>query len=274
MAPTEERLELAQITIDPEMQRRVEGIDPDHIRALEAVAEAWPPLLVVQYNGSLVLVDGFHRYAAAQNLGLTTVPVEIRDMPEDGDLKALAFALNAAHGRPLTLTDRRAEAERLLRARPEVSNLEVSRRAGLAPTTIATIRARLEELAAIDPMPERLGIDGTRYPVGPERSSRSPGVLPDASLGERFSGAVGRVFTSGERREQRQLTSYFRRLAVALEDSDDLTGWTTDEDAAEACVLVLGQDVAAELAERLGRPCRNVLNVAIALGYADDEDTP
>lgn len=267
-----DQFNLDRITIDPALQPRVDGIDPDHVRALEVVHETWPPLVAVERAGTIILVDGFHRYAAAQNLGLATVPVEIRDIPEDGDLKALAFSLNAVHGRALTLTDRRAEAERLLRAHPEGSNLEVSRRTGLAPTTIATIRARLEDASAIEPTPERLGIDGTRYPVSSSRSPRSAGDLPDEGLGERFSEAVGRVFTSGERREQRQLTSYFRRLAVALEDSDDLTGWDTAEDAAEACRLVLGADAAADLGERLGRPCRNVLNVAIALGYVDAED--
>lgn len=149
--------------------------------------------------------------------------------------------------------------------------MEVSRRAGLAPTTIATIRARLEEAAAIEPAPERLGIDGTRYPVSTARSSRSAGDLPDEGVGALLGGVVGRMFSKQERRQQRQLTSYLRRLAVALEDSDDLTGWDTAEDAAEACSLVLGADTAADLGERLGRASRNVLNVAIALGY-DDED--
>ncbi len=272
MASTEKQLDLRQITIDPTLQPRVDGIDPDHVRALEVVHETWPPLTVVHQDGQHILIDGFHRIAAAQNLGLQTVPVEIRHLPPDGDLKALAFGLNAVHGRALTLTDRRTEAERLLRERPEVSNLEVSRRAGLAPTTIATIRTRLEEAAAIEPAPERLGIDGTRYPVSTARSSRSPGEVPDEGLGERFSGAVGRVFTSGERREQRAIASYIRRLVVALEDSDDITGWDTAEDAADACRLVLGHDDAADLGERLGRTCHNVLNVAIALGYVDDED--
>ncbi|MDP9470032.1 MAG: ParB N-terminal domain-containing protein [Chloroflexota bacterium] len=269
---TEHQVRVEDITIDPTLQPRVEGIDPDHVRTLEASRETWPPLIVVALDGQHVLVDGFHRYAAAQNLGLDAVPVEIRTPPPDGDLKALAFALNAVHGRPLSLADRRAEAERLLREWPVVSNLEVSRRAGLAPTTIATIRARLEEAAAIEAAPERIGADGTRYPVSTARSLRAPGVLPDEGLGERLSGAVGRVFTSEERRQQRQVASYFKRLAVALEDGDDLPGWETAPDAAGACRLVLGEEEAADLGERLDRTSRNVLDVAVALGYADRED--
>ncbi|MDP9359375.1 MAG: ParB/RepB/Spo0J family partition protein [Chloroflexota bacterium] len=265
-------LPITTITVLSDLQPRVAGLDEAHVLALQEASEGWPPLAVVQQGNAYVLVDGFHRFAAAQNLGLARVPARLLPLPADGDLKGLAFALNAVHGRPLSLADRRAEAERLLREWPVVSNLEVSRRAGLAPTTIATIRARLEEAAAIEAAPERIGADGTRYPVSTARSLRAPGVLPDEGLGERVSGAVGRVFTSEERRQQRQVASYFKRLAVALEDGDDLPGWETAPDAAEACRLVLGEEEAADLGERLGRTSRNVLDVAVALGYADRED--
>jgi hypothetical protein len=264
-------LPLEQIVIDPALQPRVDGIDPDHVRMLETVPESWTPLVAVMADGQYVLTDGFHRYASAQNLGLEVVTVDVVAMPSNGDLKALAFSLNAKHGRPLSLTDRRAEAGRLLLAHPEVSNLEVSRRVGLSPTTVAAIRTRLEEADAIAPLPERIGADGTRYPVTTTRSLRHPGTLPDEGIGERLTATVGGLFTSEERRRQRKLAVYFRRLVVAVEDGDDLAGWDTAENAAEACRLVLGHDAAADLGERLGRRCRNVLNVAIVLGYVDDQ---
>lgn len=265
------QIALDRIIIDPALQPRVDGIDPDHVHALEQVPDAWPPLMVVHQDGQDILVDGFHRFAAAQNLGRESVAVEVVDMPPDGDLKGLAFALNAKHGRPLSLPDRRAEAERLLRAHAEVSNLEVSRRAGLAPTTVAAIRVRLEDMAAIEPAPERIGADGTRYPVTIAQSPRSRGDLPEQGFGDLVGQTVGRLFTSEERRQQRQIASYFKRLAIALEDGDDLGGWGTATDAADACRLVLGNDAAFDLGHRLGRTSRNVLDVAIALGY-DDED--
>ncbi len=272
MQPQRFELSLNQIEIDPVLQPRVDGIDPDHVRMLEAVPESWAPLVAVMVDGQYVLIDGFHRYAAAQNLGLESVMVDVVDMPSDGDLKALAFSLNAQHGRPLSLTDRRAEAERILRAHPEVSNMEVSRRVGLSPTTVAAIRTRLEEADAITPVPERIGADGTRYPVTTTRSLRHPGTLPDEGIGERLKATMGGLFTPEERRRKRKLAAYFRRLAVALEDGDDLDGWATDEDAAEACRLVFGDEDATNLGDQLGRASRNVLNVAVALGYVDDED--
>ncbi len=227
-------LDLNHIIIDPALQPRVSGIDPDHVRSLQEASESWPPLAVVRRGNASVLVDGYHRFAAAQNLGLATVPVRVVPSPADGDLHALAFALNAVHGRPLSLADRLAEAERLLSLQSEVSNMEVARRAGLSPTTVAAVRARLEDQAAIAPAAERIGADGTRYPATPSTPQRPAGRLPDAGFGELVGGAVGRLFTSGERRQQRQIALYLRRLAVALEDQAELSGWEEPGDAASS----------------------------------------
>lgn len=264
-------LPLDQIVIVPDLQPRVAGLDEGHIRALEDAAGNWPPLVAVQRGTRFILGDGLHRFTAAQNLGLARVPVRVLPLPADGDLHALAFALNAVHGRPLGLPDRRAEAERLLNLRPEVSNMEVARRAGLSPTTVAAIRAQLEDRAAIAPTSERVGADGTRYPAIPSTPQRPAGRLPDPGLGEMVGGAVGRLFTSAERRQQRLIALYLRRLAVALEDQTELAGWEKPDDAAEACRLVLGEEEAAALAERLGQACERVLAVADALGYGAEE---
>lgn len=263
---------ITAITVDPELQPRTAGINPDHVRALEAVADSWPPLITVERSGTVILVDGFHRYAAAQNIGLVTVSAEIRDMPADGDLKGLAFTLNAAHGRPLTLQDRRTRAGDLLRLHSDWADREVGRRCGLAQPTVAKLREQLESTAQIEQTDIRVGQGGYTYTVGTNVKQRPQGDLPGEALGDVVSSAVGRLFTSAERRDQRQLTSYLRRLAVALEDSDDLVGWETADEAAASCRLVLGHDDAADLGVRLGRSSRNVLNVAIALGYDDDED--
>lgn len=69
MASTEKQLDLRQITIDPTLQPRVDGIDPDYVRALEDALDTVPPILVVKQEGRDVLVDGFQRVAAFQNRG-------------------------------------------------------------------------------------------------------------------------------------------------------------------------------------------------------------
>lgn len=267
---------LADITVDATFQPRIDGVDLNHVRSLEAVAETWPPLKVVSHGDGYLLVDGFHRFAAAQNLGLETVTVEILDPPEDGDLLGLAFALNAVHGRPLTLSDRRAFANRLLKAHPDWSDREIGRRCGLVQPTIARIRQDLESNQAIEPAETRIGRDGRSYPATPKpaptasatsasTATRKP-QQPSVSLGD----VISRIFTPAERINQRNLVRYFERLAGVLEEQDKLKAFDTIDDGADACRAVLGEKKAKDLGERLGWSAQNILWVAEALGYPEE----
>ena len=250
---------VAKVFADPALQPRVDGIDPDHVRSLEAVPDAWPPLRVVAQGDGFLLIDGFHRLAAAQNLGLAEVPVEVLDRPEDGDLTSLAFAFNVAHGRPLTLADRRAFAGRLLRQHPDWSDREIGRRAGLVQPTVAKVRQDLERDAAIPQAETRRGRDGRVYPASPGSQGRS--------LVEVISDVIERATTPAERIQQREIVRYLERLADVLEAQDNLAGFPTIKAGADACRAVLGEAKAKELAERLGWSSGNIVAVAEALGY-------
>jgi ParB-like chromosome segregation protein Spo0J len=259
------------IEADPTLQPRVGGLDLDHVKVLEAVAEAWPPLKVVQRGGGFALVDGFHRFAAAQNLGLEAVTVEILEPPQDGDLHELAFSLNAVHGRALTLSDRRTFAARLLKAHPDWSEREIGRRAGLVQPTVAKIRQDLEAQAAIAPTESRIGRDGRNYTAVPRNRDAAPERYDTGpSLIER----IGDAFTPADRRNQREIARYLQKLAEALEDQDKLKGFETIPGAAEACRIVLGDQAASELADRLGWSAENILRIAQTLGYDPDDNVP
>jgi hypothetical protein len=264
-------MSVGKIIADPTLQPRVDGLDLDHVKALETVIDSWPPLKVVPRGDQYVLVDGFHRFAAAQNLGLETVPVEILGSPDDDDLHGLAFALNAIHGRPLTLSDRRAFAGRLLQAHPDWSEREIARRAGLVQPTIAKIRQELERSDTIQPTESRVGRDGRNYTV-PSRTGRE---LPDHyDTGPTLLQKIGDAFTPTERRNQREIARYLQIVATAMEDQDKLKGFNTFTDAVEACRTVLGEQAALELAERLGWSAENILRIAESLGYESEETDP
>jgi hypothetical protein len=250
----------SEITTDPALQPRVDGIDAEHVRALEPVAEHWPPLKVVKRGGDYLLIDGLHRLAAARNLKLKAVAAEVLDLPANGDLHSLAFALNTAHGQPLTLSDRRAFAARLLRAHPDWSDRVIGRRSGLVQPTIAKVRQELERRADIPVTATRVGRDGRQYAAAPRQAREATKTL---------GGVVETVISAFDRTGRWQISRYLSRLADVLEEQDQLKGYETIDDAVHACRAVLGDDGAKKLAGRLGWSSDNILKIAQALGYSD-----
>lgn len=258
-------LKLDQIVPDPGLQPRVEGLDPDHVKELEAVAEHVPPIKVVRHGDRFLLVDGFHRYAAAQNLKHTAIAATIIDVPDGEDLHSLAFALNAAHGKPLTLTDRRAFAGRMLRSHPEWSDREIGRRCGLVQPTIAKVRQELEQRSDIRSTDVRIGRDGRSYPVQQQSAAAGNDLMTT------LSDTLSNIFTPAERRGQRRLVRYLEQLAQLLEQQDSLPNFETIDQAADACRAVLGSNAAKELADRLGWSAVNVIEIARSLGYRQEQ---
>lgn len=76
-----------------------------------AMAEGadFPPVSVVRIGDdpALVLVDGFHRAAAARKIGRTSILAEVRQVATKGEAIATASAANARHGLPLSNQDKR-----------------------------------------------------------------------------------------------------------------------------------------------------------------------
>ncbi|MFJ4654367.1 hypothetical protein ACIP5Y_24115 [Nocardia sp. NPDC088792] len=90
---------------------------------------------------------------------------------------------NTTHGLPLSLTDRRAAAERIIRTHPHWSDRSIATTAGLSAKTVASIRHRVD---GHGPASHRLGTDGRLRPVDTTSARRTAAELilarPDASL--------------------------------------------------------------------------------------------
>jgi ParB-like chromosome segregation protein Spo0J len=240
MNEVEEVIQLDRLLVTADLQPRSDGLDPDHIKALVDVAGEWPPLVAVRTGGNTVVVDGFHRFAAAQNLGLAEVRVRVLDPPADGDLAGLAFLLNAVHGRALTLTDRRREAERLLRKSPQSSDREIGRHCGLSQPTVRKVRTNLESSAQIERTETRVGRGGYQYSA-PSQTEEDP--------------------------EDLRLAKYLVRLATVLEQSNDLGAWTSPKAAAKVVQAHFEEEQIERLVTFLGPNAQDVLQLVSALGY-------
>ena len=235
MAGREEVVRIDRIHVDPKYQPRTAGLDPAHVAVLHEAVESWPPLIAVMVGTLLTLIDGFHRLAAAMNLGLTEIRVLIVDPPEDGDLAWLAFSYNAKHGRMLFLSDRRREADRVLRQHPQMSDREIGRHCGLAQPTVAKIRSGLEASAQIEQPATRTGRDGRSYPAPPSRE------------------------------EAPELIRVLRRLIVVLDTMADLPEWSSPRQFARTIRGTVDESNASDIVAYLKDRAGTLLDLANAL---------
>ena len=257
-------LPLDHILVDSSLQPRVKGINDAHAAVLGEVLDELPPIKVVKQGTDFVLLGGQHTLCAFQNAGRETIPAQVIALPEDEDPLTVAFLDNAAHGLAYTGDDRNAFTAHLLRQHPDWSDRRIGTLAGRMQPTVARIRAELEASAQIEQTETRVGRGGYTYsPVRGETRQRGELPAEQETIAER-------LFTAKDRREQRRLARYFERLSLALDDGDGFDNWQNAADAADACRVVLGDEDAAELGGQLGPAARNVLDVALALGYKDE----
>lgn len=161
---------------------RVGGTDMEHVRGLAEGDAVLPPILV--HRTTMNVIDGIHRLHAAVLSGRDTIPVRYFDGTLD-EAFVIAVKANAANGLPLTLHEREVAATRIIQSHPHWSDRAIASVAGLAPSTVGTIRQRSAAAVEAD---VRLGRDGRVRPVnsaeGRRRASEVMADRPDASLRE------------------------------------------------------------------------------------------
>ncbi|WP_249401614.1 ParB/RepB/Spo0J family partition protein [Streptomyces sp. YIM 121038] len=139
---------------------RLSGADPDHVETLAAVQTPLPPITV--HRSTMRVIDGLHRVRAAQVRGRTAIAVRFFD-GDEADAFVLAVESNIAHGLPLTTTDRKRAARRIITSHPQWSDRMIASVAGIAPGTVAEIRRRAP--GQVTGAQSRIGQDGRVRPV-------------------------------------------------------------------------------------------------------------
>lgn len=162
---------------------RINGENSERIQMLARLESPLPPILV--HRETMRVIDGMHRLKAVRLRGEDTIDVEFF---EGGEVEAFALAvwLNITHGLPLSQADRTAAARRILRARPYWSDRRIAAGAGLAASTVASIRRR--STGQNEQLNARVGQDGRVRPLqaseGRLRASQVIAANPGASLRE------------------------------------------------------------------------------------------
>jgi hypothetical protein len=131
------------------------------------------------------VIDGMHRLRSAESRGETHIAVRFFD-GDDESAFLHGVAENVRHGLPLSLAERKAAADRIIRAYPHWSDRAVARAAGISDKTVGALRRR-----AGDDLPQlraRMGRDGRVRPISGAAGRQFVGELlasrPGASLQE------------------------------------------------------------------------------------------
>jgi len=158
---------------------RSTGVDPAHATSLAQAEAELPPIVV--HRATLRVIDGMHRLTAARLRGEPEISATLFDGSAD-EAFLLAVRLNVSHGLPLTITDRRAAAARIIRTHSRLSDRAIGHIAGLAGKTVAALRRELEE----PPVSARIGRDGRVRPAngaaGRQAAADLIALHPDATL--------------------------------------------------------------------------------------------
>jgi ParB-like chromosome segregation protein Spo0J len=140
---------------------RRSGEDPEHARTLAESGERLPPIVV--HRPTMRVIDGMHRLRAAMLCGRTEIEVRFVDGDEASSF-VLAVSENVRHGLPLSLSDRKAAAERIICSYPHWSDRMVGSVACLSGKTISAVRQRVSEVSGVEQPVATVGRDGRLRP--------------------------------------------------------------------------------------------------------------
>src|SRR6516164_777333 len=105
-----------------------------YAKAMEAGA-VFPPMIVFDVDGELILTDGFHRHSAYQRLGVEKVHADVRIGTLDDALLA-AVKADAHEGLARTNADKEKAVKALLASEKwrDMSDRQIAQAAGVAGT--------------------------------------------------------------------------------------------------------------------------------------------
>ncbi|MFV0133859.1 ParB/RepB/Spo0J family partition protein [Streptomyces sp. HMX87] len=179
VAPEVHRVSIASLVLTGSPRRDTE--DAQHIQLLCHNDGDLPPIVV--HLSTLRVIDGRHRVQAYKLLGRRHVAARYFDGSEE-DAFVLSVRLNARHGLPLCLAERRAAAVRILRTHPQWSDRGIAAVVGLSPKTVGRLRGCSSEESAQSNT--RLGRDGRARPLRAGdariRASAVIAARPEASI--------------------------------------------------------------------------------------------
>lgn len=151
-------------------------LSADEYAALEASIIAHGVLVPVEYDEAGEILDGHHRVAICESLGLVDWPRFVRKGLSETEKRKLARELNVSR-RHLSTAQKQAIIEDQLRDTPSISSRAIAAMVGVDHKTVGAVRTRLVEGGEIPHHDEVEGRDGVKQPA---RKPIKTAFMPDA----------------------------------------------------------------------------------------------
>jgi len=227
-------LEIEALERDMELQARV-SLNADVVKDYAdqmAAGAAFPPVLVFARPGAHALVDGFHRVAAREALGFTTVLAEIRQGTRE-DALWHGLTANQTHGLRRTNDDKhRCVVKALTHARGRtLSDRQIASHCGVHHYTVSRIRQQLEQRQMIEVQGTRVVTrGGVSYEQRLQKKRGAIGapqahvtVRPDETSKQRLAARLGPLSdrpeaVSGNSRVRQLIQQAHGKLKEALDE--------------------------------------------------------
>jgi hypothetical protein len=221
--------------------------DPASLKELaeDIMANGLIDPIVLWTKDSKLLLDGRNRLDAMEHAGLLGVDDkgDLRDLRSgneiklqfytEGDPYALALSLNV-HRRHLTNEQKRDLIAKVLKAKPEASNLQIAKKVKADDKTVAKVRTELEARSEIPNVKTRTDTKGRQQPAKKEMNAAERKER-DRKLTERW-----------DKKRAERLVERFPSLVEQICDSTALRPYREDLD--EGTPLKIPESLTAETA--------------------------
>jgi hypothetical protein len=138
-----------------------------------------PIVIFTDQDGTERLLDGISRLDSMEMVGLPIVkdgelnPDIVPTCNIPGNIDPFAWVLSAnLHRRHLTNEQKRDVVAKLLKAKPNKSNLQIAKQVKVDDKTVAKVRTELESTSEIPKLAKTVGKDGKSRPIRQKRASR------------------------------------------------------------------------------------------------------
>lgn len=238
---------------------RTQRLDLDHVNVLAPNLDDVPPILVRQTGTGWSLIDGHHRLAAAQRTERKAIRAVVVALDDDEALEA-AIEANVTHGLPLSASERKAAAKRLI-ASTKFADRRIAEICGIDHRTVAALRPASHPTGENAPVGRSVGGDGKARPASKaeakaqrERIRQMLTDHPDLSLTEVARRVGCSPMTAAKVRESMAATPSPAGDTSTMVDTDDASTDVDTEPARPALAAVPSPSSDTTVAEILD-PC-------------------